>query len=96
MRFRWRDRHGYLQSPKSMDTQRLYDTTLNVWCHLAPKEQRFPGRQHTWSAFYTPKYMHQALKVLALELSTRPDMRPGKKKIFDQMVEWAQAKNKGG
>lgn len=75
--FRWRDRFGNMIPVSELDTKHLFFTIRMIWNHSAPERMRIePYRQYTFGAHYTPEYMGQAVRAIAIELSHRTDTEP--------------------
>ena len=72
--FQWLDQYGQRHYPKNMETRHLFYTLRMIWNHSAPEELKLkPYIKHTFSTFYTPEYMRNAIKALMAELSKRDD-----------------------
>ena len=75
--FLWRDRRWNLTPVKDMTTQHLFFTLRMVWNHSAPQAYRIePYKRYHFGTFYTNKYIRDATRSIALELSTRADLTP--------------------
>lgn len=86
--FRWRDRAGNLHAPSTMATRHLFFTLRMIWNHTMPASARLPGNLYTFSSYYKPDYMKDAIRALTAELATREDMQPDWKDQLTFMLEW--------
>ena len=86
--FRWRDRAGNLQAPSTMATRHLFFTLRMIWNHTMPASARLPGNLYTFSSYYKPAYMKDAIRALTTELATREDMQPDWKDQLTFMIDW--------
>lgn len=86
--FRWRDGSGNLHAPSTMATRHLFFTLRMIWNHAMPEAARLPGNLYTFSSYYKPDYMKDAIRALTTELATREDMQPDWKDQLTFMLEW--------
>lgn len=87
--FRWRDTHGEFHDPTCMATRHLFFTLRMIWNHSMPASaQLHPFKAYTFGPFYSRKYMLEAVRALAVELSTRKDIAPAWQAQLDHMVAW--------
>lgn len=59
-----------------------------IWNHTMPASARLPGNLYTFSSYYKPDYMKDAIRALTAELATREDMQPDWKDQLTFMLEW--------
>jgi hypothetical protein len=87
--FRWRDSTGVFHDPAGMATRHLFFTLRMIWNHSMPASARlYPFKGYTFGSFYGRQYMLDAVKALAVELSTRKDITADWQRQLDHMVAW--------
>lgn len=86
--FLWRDGSGKLHAPSTMVTRHLFFTLRLIWNHTMPEHARLPGNLYTFSPYYKPAYLKDAIRALTIELATREDMQPDWKDQLAFMLDW--------
>ena len=86
--FRWRDRAGNLHALSTMATRHLFFTLHMIWNHTMPASARLPGNLYTFSSYYTPAYMKDAIRALTTELAGRSDLDADWQRELNFMFNW--------
>lgn len=88
--FKWRDREGIFHAIDKMETRHLFYTLCMIWNHSMPEEAAtHEYKRYSFSAFYTPAYMEQAIKSIMPELFKRKDLQAGQLKTLEGMAAYA-------
>lgn len=73
--WKWRDRQGYFHEVFDMKTSHLFFTLRMIWNHTMPEDVKLkPYRCYNFSAYYTNKYMKEAIFNIGAELFKRTDL----------------------
>lgn len=72
----WRTRHGDRVQPSDMETRHLFFTLRMIWHNTMPRAAWVMDapRLYAFGPSYDQPYMMDAIRHLAIELSTRKDM----------------------
>ena len=90
--FHWRDSKGVFHTPQSMATRHLFCTLRMIWNHRMPEEAKTHNYiKYKFGAFYTRRYMLQAVEELAFELKKRTDLTEDNLTTFARMIAWLKA-----
>jgi hypothetical protein len=94
LNWRWKDRSNNFYYPKDMETKHLFFTLRMIWNHTMPVKT---GKYtlYRFGDFYTKKYMLEAVKHLAIELSKRKDLEPSWQMQLRFMVNWLSTNQVG-
>lgn len=75
--FVWLSREGEPHQVSAMATRHLFYTLRMIWNYSAPQSLRIhPYRRYVFSPQYTPDYIAEATRAIALELYRREDRTP--------------------
>jgi hypothetical protein len=92
--FRWRDRQGRFNEPREMATRHLFHTISMIWNHVMPEDAAtHEFRRYQFSAFYTPAYMKNAVRVMLAELLTRSDLTGSQRERLNWMRAYVTAQD---